>query len=48
MMPLTDNSIRNALEIKDRNIVFTDDSVFMNIHGTMSLDLNVGYILRQG
>uniref|UniRef100_UPI0010F8AF8B ISL3 family transposase n=2 Tax=Companilactobacillus formosensis TaxID=1617889 RepID=UPI0010F8AF8B len=36
-MPLTDNSIRNALEIKDKNIVFTDDSVFMNIHGTISL-----------
>ena len=37
MMPLTDNSIRNALEIKDKNIVFTDDSTFMNVHGTMSL-----------
>lgn len=37
MMPLTDNSIRNSLEIKDKNIIFTDDSVFMDIHGTTSL-----------
>ncbi|WP_238706898.1 transposase, partial [Companilactobacillus halodurans] len=37
MMPLTNKSIRNALEMKDKNIVFTDDSAFMNIHGTISL-----------
>ena len=37
MMPLSNNSIRNALEIKDENITFVKDSTFMNIQGTESL-----------
>jgi len=37
MMPLTNKSIRNALEIKDKNISFTEDSTLMDIHGIESL-----------
>lgn len=37
MMPLSNKSIRNALEMKDENITFIKDSVFMNVKGSMSL-----------
>lgn len=37
MMSLSNKSIRNALEMKDENIIFTEDSKFMLVNGIKSL-----------
>ena len=39
-MPLTDNSIRFALGIKDPNITFTEDCAFETIKGQVYLIYN--------
>ena len=36
-MSLSNKSIRNALEMKDENIIFTEDSKFMLVNGIKSL-----------